>query len=498
VSTQLRARLLKEFKRPQNDDELWTFIKETWGIAFPRQSPVKGHSSVFQFVADMFFERVSSAVLLANRNGGKTFAVAMIAVLDSIFKPGCETASVAAIMSQTQKGYRHFLNFLKAPKVWPHIHKSIQSDTEFLNGSRVEILTGTISGVNSPHPNKANADEVELMKWEVIQEFLSMAKGDKEKSIKARNIFTSTRKYIYGSMQRILNQINDGDMPGTVIYTWNIIGVLEKYTLKDIEPYKDITKIDSNGQIVSFYELLAPYANKTDGFYSVEDAALKFSQMTLDTWKTQWTNEKPSREGLIYYMFDLEKHTAKTEWHRWNEHFCGQDFGTSNPNVALLIEHDSANDVYYVLAEDYTYRTPITTATSDVYAEWIDEYNVENWICDPRGAGQILEMNKEFVKFGHDEIAEAAPSTLIEDGIELIKGLLENGRLIIDKDRCPKLIEEMDQLYHYKEGTDVAEKADDHGCDALRYALEWHMQHGGVDVRWTSENNLYDKLGHGI
>lgn len=244
--------------------------------------------------------------------------------------------------------------------------------------------------------------------------------------------------------------------------------------------------------------MLAPYAEQTDGFYSVEDAASKFSSMTLETWRTQWTNEKPSREGLIYFMFDEVRHTAPTTWHRWNEHFCGQDFGTSNPNVALLIEYDSIEEKYYVLAEDYTRRTAISQATEETYSEWVDDWNVENWICDPRGAGQILEMNRKFNDLGQDEIAEAAPSTRIEDGIELIRGLLMEGRLIIDEERCPNLKKEMEQLYHYKENTDQPEKTDDHGCDALRYALEWHMQHGGVDVRFTIENHMYDNLGHGI
>ena len=492
-------RLLKQgsVKRPQTDDELWQFIYDTWNIAFPRKNPVPGHDSVFSFVADAFFERFSLSILLANRNGGKTFAVALINALDAFFKPGNETASVAAIMPQTIRGYKHFLRFIQQPKIWSEVDNSIQSHTAWKNGAITEILTGTISGVNSPHPHKANADEVELMKWDVLQEFFSMAKSDREKGIKQRTILTSTRKYIYGSMQRLLDSVNDGEIRARV-YTWNIFGVLEYYTLEDIEPFKDIVKTDADGSKVSLYDLLLPYVEKTDGFYSVDDAASKFTSMTLETWRTQWTNEKPSREGLIYFMFDPDKHKQNTTWHKWNQHFCGQDFGTSNPNVALLIEYDPVSEIYYVLAEDYSYRTAISTATEDTYIDWVNNYNVENWICDTRGAGQIMEMNRKFSEAGLDEIAEAAPVTRIEDGIELIRGLLLEGRLIIDAERCPKLSKEIEQLYHYKEGTDQPEKVDDHGCDALRYPLEWHMSHGGVDVRMTIENHMYDKLGYGI
>lgn len=419
-------------------------------------------------------------------------------MLDAIFKPGNETASVAAIMPQTQRGYSHFLNFLKKNfDIWAEVKSSIQSKTSFKNESVTEILTGTISGVNSPHPNKSNADEVELMKWEVLQEFFSMAKSSKEKSIKSRTILTSTRKYIYGSMQKILDMIDSGEMQAK-IYTWNIFDVLETYTLEDIQRYKDLLKTDNDGSKISFYDLLLPYVGKTDGFYMVEDAAQKFSTMTLDTWRTQWTNEKPSREGLIYFMFDSARNVTNTTWHKWFEHFCGQDFGTSNPNVALLIEYDHIKETYYVLAEDYTYRTAITKAVEDTYNDWINDYEISNWICDPRGAGQILEMNKKLAELGTDEIVEAAPSTKIEDGIELIRGLLREGKLVIDAERCPKLTKEMDQLYHYKEGTDNPDKVDDHGPDALRYALEWHMQHGGVDTRVVIENKLYDNIGIGI
>lgn len=495
---QLKRGLLKQNPNsPKNDDELWQFIYDTWGIAFPRKNPVPGHNSVFEFVADAFFERFSLAILLANRNGGKTFATAIINALDGYFKPGNETASVAAIMPQTVRGYKHFLRFIQQPVIWSEVENSIQSHTAWKHGAVTEILTGTVSGVNSPHPHKANADEVELMKWEVLQEFFSMAKSDMDHGLRSRTILTSTRKYIYGSMQRLLDSVAEGEVQAK-IYTWNIFGVLETYTLEEIEQYKDIVKTDTDGRKISFYDLLKPYAGKTDGFYSVQDAADKFTSMTLDTWRTQWTNEKPSREGLIYYMFDKDRHSLPTEWHRWNEHFCGQDFGTSNPNVALLIEYDPTTEIYYVLAEDYTRRTPITKAVEDTYNDWVNDYNVEAWICDPRGAGQILEMNKKFQELGTDDIAEAAPSTRIEDGIELIRALLESGKLIIDKDRCPELTKEIEQLYHYKEGTDVAEKKDDHGCDALRYALEWHVQHGGADVRFVTENNLYKDLGYGI
>lgn len=490
--SQLKSQLKRSAETPKTDDELWNFIYDTWGIRIPRNAVVAGHSAPFQFVADAFFEREQNIIAFANRNGGKTLDFAILEVLDSIFKDKCETGHVAAIRTQANKGYRYFLDFIRHPKIWPYVASSIQSETRFSNSATVQILTGTVSGVNSPHPHKAKADEVELMDWDVIQEFFSMAKsGD---GIKAQNILTSTRKYIYGSMQRILNLIKQGEMPGWKIYHWNIFDIMEPYTEKDLEKFKDLVKNSSSGNNTSFYDEFIPYVGKTDGFYSLEDAAQKFSTMSLETWETQWTNRVPSREGLIYFMFDSDKHTKDLEYHHWFEHFVGQDFGTSNPNVALLIEYDPTTEIYYVLDEDYSYRTAITDAAEQTYIDIAKDYKVEGWICDPRGAGQILEINKKFVEAGLDEIAEAAPSTLIEDGIELIRSKLRDGKLFIDRSRCPKLIEEIEQLYHYKEGTDKPEKKDDHGPDALRYFLEWHQQFVGQTIITTiSKGGLYNR-----
>lgn len=492
MESKLLGALPANLKRPETDDELWDFIYSTWGISVPRKVAVEGHTAPFEFVADAFFERYQNMIAFANRNGGKTMDFALVEVLDSIFKDKCETGHVAAIRSQANKGYRYVLDFIKNPNVWPSVKNSIQSETVFANDAMIQILTGTIAGVNSPHPHKAKADEVELMKWEVLQEFFSMAKSGN--GIRAQNILTSTRKYIYGSMQRILDAIESGEMPNWKIYTWNIYDISVHFTLEDLEQYRDLVKKNDDGSDVSFYDLFAPYAGKTDGFYPLDDAALKFSTMTLDTWRTQWTNEKPSREGLIYFMFEEAKNTAELYYKHWLDTYVGQDFGTSNPNAALLIQYDELEDTIYVLDEDFSYRTEITDVTEEVYVDWAKDFNVLQWICDPRGAGQIMSMNKVFGKEGlSDELAEAAPATMIEDGIEKIRHRLREGKLIIDVS-CTKLIKEIGQLYHYKEGTDKPEKVDDHGCDALRYLIEYIESFMGQEIKINvSKGGLYNR-----
>ena len=142
------------------------------GVDVPRVAVCEDHQAPFQFLADVYFERVGSALALANRGGAKTFIVAILHYVNSIYKPGCESLSFGATLGQSNRCYGnieswcyikdeqgrktdHFQDFIDGK---PRI-----SETEFKNGSKIEIVAGTETAVNGPHPQKSHADEIELM-----------------------------------------------------------------------------------------------------------------------------------------------------------------------------------------------------------------------------------------------------------------------------------------------------------------------------------------------
>ena len=71
----------------QDDDELHAFISEGLGYTIPRERFCKdeGHCAPFDFIADLFFERVETAIGFANRTGGKTLNVSIVNFCNSIF-----------------------------------------------------------------------------------------------------------------------------------------------------------------------------------------------------------------------------------------------------------------------------------------------------------------------------------------------------------------------------------------------------------------------------
>ena len=89
-------------------------------------------------------------------------------------------------------------------------------------------------------------------------------------------------------------------------------------------------------------------------------------------------------------------------------------------------------------------------------------------IVDPSAASFIQELR------GRGWAVKAADNTVL-DGIRKTSSLLALGRIRINRDRCPGLI---DELYSYVWderaaliGEDKPVKDRDHGCDALRYRI---------------------------
>lgn len=323
---------------PKNDDELWEFIALFYGFRIPRKIVTPGHRAPFEFVADLYFERVKNALGFANRTGGKTLSVAILNHLDMIFKRGCEVASVGSVLYQAEKCYRYFTDFCELPrfkefcKEYERVTgnrfmvKQIQSWTEFGNGSTQEILTATEKGLRSPHPNKARIDEIDLLSWQLLQTGLSMAQSSG--SIRGQNVFTSTRQYQQGSMQRLLDEAPE---KGIEVYEWNCWEVLEKCQRRCLQdPVHGDCKI---------YTFCKGKAHHCDGFYKIDDFIDKVRILDRDSFETEWLNLRPARHKLVYHMFEPSKHVMTPKklheltgysypspyWRR----ICGIDFGSS-------------------------------------------------------------------------------------------------------------------------------------------------------------------------
>jgi hypothetical protein len=333
---------------PTTDDELHEFIDVAFDLRIPRKVVEPGHSAPFDFIADLFFERTKNALAFANRNGGKTISVAILNTLDMLFKPGCEIASAGAVRNQAKKCYSYFQSFLAVP--WfrdlqdryqaitgrPLVSKSIQEETNFDTGAEQQIITATEKGLRSPHPHKARIDEIDEIEWSILQTGLSMARS--AKGIKGQNVFTSTRQFEHGSMQKLLNE---SVAKGIKVYEWNVWETIERCTRRCIN--------DPEHGTCPIYTFCKGKAHHSAGFIEIEDFIDKVKLLDREKFETEWLNKKPSRHKLVYHMFDNTRHVLTPDklfqmtgvgspsayWPR----ISGLDFGSSpgHPFVYLKL-----------------------------------------------------------------------------------------------------------------------------------------------------------------
>lgn len=463
--------------------ELDEFIQCAYDVRLPKKPITFGHTAPFFFVADLFFERVKNAIGFANRNGGKTLNVAILNHLDSTFKKACEVASAGAVLDQANKCYRYFTGFNEKP--WfkdfcerfekatgrKYLVKSIQSWTEYGNGSTIEVITGSEKGMRSPHPHKARIDEVDLMEWGVLQTGLSMARSTPE--IRGQNVFTSTRQLKNGSMQRLLDS---AESKGISVYEWNVWEVIEKCTRRCID--------DPVHGSCPIFTYCKGKAHHCDGYYAIDDFIDKVRLIDREDFETEWENKRPAKHSLVYHMFDNSRHvmtpdrllkmTGHSSPSRFWNRISGLDFGAApgHPFVyAKLCQFPTGEWMlfYEYVAEQRLLRDHASTIrNSPFYSS--SEIIFADWDCQDRNELKALGVYTKQAK------KDVLP------GIDYVSSLLsglppKEEPLLYVWHECEFALMEFG-TYHWPirpdgkpDRTGNPSKEEDHVMDAVRYAL---------------------------
>ena len=97
---------------PQTDDELHAWIKAELNLDIPRVAVCEGHDPPFDFLSDLYFERIDAGLGVGNRGGAKTLMVAILHWLNSKFKPGTESCTFGATEAQSLRCYAHLKGWI--------------------------------------------------------------------------------------------------------------------------------------------------------------------------------------------------------------------------------------------------------------------------------------------------------------------------------------------------------------------------------------------------
>ena len=462
-------------------DALHAWIKLHLKINLPRVIITPGHKSPFDFVADYLFGYISFAVVMANRSGGKTFIFGILTTILSYLYDNTETAIVGAIQQQALKSYQYFQQFSSLYPFAYNIDSFTMRESKAKNGSSNQVLAGTMSGVNSPHPQLAFFDEIDLMPWQILQQGLSMPQS--KNGIRARTVLTSTRKFAGGVMQRMLDEAVE---KGYSVYSWNIWEVVAPLPVDNPELIAKIYKV--------FGAELPENIDQANGYYDWLDLIDKKLNLDDEVWQTEWLCSRPGLEGIVYgssYSDDnnLIMPDGNDEFWKPPERgfiYLAEDFGHSegHPNVIIPVWIPTTFDRLVAFDELYVSdrgTDDIWLATNEMLAPYgvrlPDKQRgiqggIRGWACDPHNIALI-----------HERVLRGAPILpenkdakmyLLMNSIPLVRKFLQAGRLMITS-KCVNLRMEI-LSYQYRKNANgtwsqTTLKENDHGPDALRYLL---------------------------
>jgi hypothetical protein len=467
---------------PQNDDELWEYILSEYGFAIPREAICHDHVSPFQAIADVYFSRILDMVLIGPRGGGKTLALAIIDHL-LVAHFGIEIANVGAIEEQAKKCYSYFEKFCLLPQFRNMLVKPpMLSKTYLKNGGFLEIMPGTMNRVNSPHPNRAHLDEIELMDPKIIEEAKSMPQ--RQKGRPPATIWTSSRKKAFGPMEDLLLKAAETGMPVYKYCAFEIIENCPPTRHREGEgcktcPLFTICKEKTRDEFgKEVYKEGPGRASRAHGWLSIDDLIQKFMSMDKGVFKAQWLSEKPETFGLAFPMFERSRHVIKYKYDPVYPVVAGLDFGFTNPSVALYVQV-LPGDILVVFAEDYR-----PNRTAEMFAESIKEepwFLATRWrVADAAGRGD----RETLIRHGVSNEASRKEGTPEEkssriSSVNIIRYLLDPmGRepLLYISTECKNLIREIERYHHPDQRLnqnidEIPAKIDDHAVDALRYIV---------------------------
>ena len=443
----------------KDDDVLWWYVWEFLKLLIPRidicalynseyEEQEHPHRSPFDYLSDMFFERVRNSIAFANRTGGKTTNVAILNHVDMAFKPGCEVASAGAVVKQADKVYKYFLGFHKHPTLRKLFSKDpIKTHTYYSNESELEVVTGSVKGLNSPHPQKARIDEVELMDWDTLQEGLSMSVSkdiEDGRLIIGQNTFLSTRKYDHGTFQRMLEEAPE---TGMEVFCWCIWEILEECTRK--------CKGDPKYGDCVIEKKCKGLAHKCRGYYKLDDFIDKTKLLSIDVLDAQWFNKKPSQEALVYGG-------------RWNKDVHCVPAGTMPDDQHVTIM--SAIDFGSSPGHPFVYQK-----------YWIDYTSIFTALeTAEEGRPLVFKLTYYlFYEYRSSSATMAAHAVVIKDSPEYIPG-----EIIFADPAAKQSRIDLEELYNLD--TWQAINAVEDGIDQVRSHLETYIDYseGGKEKSW--------------
>jgi hypothetical protein len=520
-------RRLTEFG-PKDDDELHSWIWAELGINIPRVAVCPDHDPPFTFLADLYFERVGAVLAMANRSGGKTMLVAILHWVNSLFKAACESCTFGATEAQSLRCYAYIKGWVynKSGEKRDEVIHSLMRETLFANTSKIEVLPGTPQAVNGPHPQKAHADEIELMDdgtWKESRNMTVSKLLPDGRLCKPQDICTSTRKGPTGRMAKLITEIREaiiaGYKPPRKLYQWCI-----KETASQVpncqcarpelsESEKCSCHLIRKGEWESGQPRLLRDICKGDfyrsrGWQPYEDIVKQFTENDAETFEVQQLCLKPEMQFHYLPKFREEIHCfRKYDVDPANGPiFLSVDWGGTNPHAVnwyqylkyeIEVECSVQDQVGTrriripkgaIIAVDEIYKAEIGNTRlgqlvmlkeNEYRRMWGETWYVEERFADPQGKAARLDWKNIGLRTSWHVTRE------FEEHIKNITDLFDSNGFFVAGDKCPMWVREAKE---WRRSPNTGHQIDvfNHCMSNFRYAVaniskEFNRPDKGID-----------------
>jgi hypothetical protein len=499
---------------PQTDDELHEWLKFELGIDIPKVAVCEGHNAPFEFLADLYFERVEAALGVANRGGAKTFLVAVLHWLNSRFKPGCESCTFGAIEAQSFRAYAHLKGWIydENGEKKDEIVSSLMKETLFTNGSKIEVLGSTPDAVNGPHPQKAHADEIELMRDDTFRESRNMTVSKKLKDGRVlipQDILTSTRKGPSGRVQQLINEIEEaiahGYKPPRKLYMWCIketAGQVKNCQVARPDlpeklkcPCNVIKRGEwENGEPRTMDQICNGDFYKSRGWQPYGDIVKQFTENDRETFEAQVLCDKPEMRWHYVPNWRDEKHLIRdfepdpangpifmaVDWGGTNPHAVtwyqllrneievetwvqperGQRFKTRVKEGTLV----AFNEIYIAEIGNEKLATMVKEVEAGYQKKFGPSWRVYERYADPQGKAARMDWKAAGLRTTWHTTRE------FDEHIKAIRAMFDDDLFRCVGEKCPKFVWEIKQ-WRIDERTGNQLDIHNHAMSNFRYAV---------------------------
>lgn len=191
----------------------------------------------------------------------------------------------------------------------------------------------------------------------------------------------------------------------------------------------------------------------------------------------RWTKA----EGLVYPMFDKQKHVVDTLPERSTRHryYVSVDYGVSNPFAAGLYDYDPIEGRAIKIKELYYKGGSANRVDNEAYYKmlrgFIGDYLIEYIIIDPSASSMIETIQK----YGEHMVVPADNDVL--NGIQDVTKFINTGSLLFYKD-CVETFKEFGAYsWDEKQSKDMVIKENDHAMDEIRYFCRTALRN---ELKW--------------